>query len=105
MNQEISVPCDIRADFAMICKGDGMINARIYDGDIVYIQQQDIENGDIAAVLLNGEAILCRVWIFEDHISLEPANPLYRTTVLWDEEMSNAYILGKAVAFTATIQS
>ena len=105
MNQETSVPCDICADFAMTCVGDGMINARIYNGDIVYIRQQDVQNGDIVAVLLNGEAILRRIWTFEDHISLEPENPQYRPTVLWDDEMSNAHILGKAVAFTAKLQS
>lgn len=115
MNLEIPTPCDnttvpiprdIVADFALICKGDGMINARIYDGDIVYIRQEDtVENGEIAAVLIDGNAILRRVWTYDDHIILEPENPKYRSIVLWDNEMSNANILGKAVAFTAIIEN
>lgn len=101
----IDLPGHIRADFALTCKGDSMINARIFDGDIVYVRQQDtVENGEIAAVLIDGEATLKRVRLFEDHISLEPENPQYRPIVLWGEEMNTARILGKAVAFTSTIR-
>lgn len=106
MNREISTPCNIDADFAMICSGDGMINARIHDGDIVYIRQQDtVENGDVAAVLINGEATLKRVKLYEDHISLEAENPQYRPLVYWGEEMNVVRILGKAVAFTSEIRN
>lgn len=81
-----------------------MINARIFNGDIVYIRQQDtVENGEIAAVLIGDEATLKRVRLFDDHISLEPENPQYRPMVLWGEEMNAVRILGKAVAFTSII--
>lgn len=102
----VDIPKHIHADFALTCKGDSMINARIFDGDIVYIRQQDmVENGEIAAVL-NGdeEATLKRVKLFEDHISLEPENPQYRPIVLWNEEMNTVRILGKAVAFTSAVR-
>ncbi len=36
---EVDIPAEIRADFALCCRGDSMINARIFDGDIVYIRQ------------------------------------------------------------------
>lgn len=101
----INIPRHIAADFALTCKGDSMINARIFDGDVVYIRQQDtVENGEIAAVLIDGEATLKRVQIFEDHISLEPENPQYRPLVYWNEDMNNVRILGKAVAFTSAIR-
>lgn len=101
---EVDVPNHIRADFALRCKGDSMINARIFDGDIVYIRQQDsVENGEIAAVLIDDEATLKRIRIYDDHISLEPENPQYKPIVLWDEEMNSVRILGKAVAFTSSI--
>lgn len=101
---EVDVPDHIRADFALRCKGDSMINARIFDGDIVYIRQQDsVDNGEIAAVLIGDEATLKRVRIFEDHISLEPENPQYKPIVFWDNEMNSVRILGKAVAFTSSI--
>ena len=57
-----TIPEDIHADFALICKGDSMVGARIFDGDLVYIRQQEtVENGQNAAVLIDGEATLKRV--------------------------------------------
>ena len=101
----VDIPKSIHADFALTCKGDSMINARIFDGDIVYIRQQpSVDNGEIAAVLIDGEATLKRVRLFDDHVSLEPENPMYKPLVYWGNEMNNVYILGKAVAFTSTIR-
>ena len=101
----VDMPSHIHADFALTCKGDSMINARIFDGDVVYIRQQDtVENGQIAAVLIDNEATLKRVRLFEDHIALEPENPQYRPLVFWGEEMNAIRILGKAVAFTSTVR-
>lgn len=105
IEEYISIPKDLAGDFALTCRGDSMINARIFDGDIVYIRQQDtVDSGEIAAVLIDGEATLKRVRIFEDHISLEPENPMYKPFVYWNEEMNSVRILGKAVAFTSVIQ-
>ena len=101
----VSIPRELAGDFALTCKGDSMINARIFDGDIVYIRQQDtVENGEIAAVLIDNEATLKRVRLFDDHISLEPENPMYKPLVYWNEEMNTIRILGKAVAFTSAIR-
>lgn len=105
IEEYIDIPKHITADFALTCKGDSMINARIFDGDTVYIRQQDmVENGEIAAVLIDGEATLKRVKLYDDHISLEPENPQYRPLVYWNEEMNTVRILGKAVAFTSTVR-
>ncbi len=102
---EVNIPENIHADFALRCKGDSMINARIFDGDIVYIRQCDIvDNGEIAAVLIDDEATLKRVQIYPDHISLEPENPQYRPLVYWENDMNSVRILGKAVAFTSTVR-
>lgn len=101
----VDLPDHIRADFALRCKGDSMINARIYDGDIVYIRQQPtVESGEIAAVLIDDEATLKRVRLFPDHITLEPENPQYRPLVYWEEEMNNVRIIGLAVAFTSSVR-
>ena len=101
----VSIPKDLAGDFALTCKGDSMINARIFDGDIVYIRQQDtVENGEIAAVLICDEATLKRVRLFDDHIILEPENPMYPPKAYWYEEMNNVRILGKAVAFTSAVR-
>lgn len=102
---EVEVPDHVKADFALKCKGDSMINARIFDNDVVYIRKQSIvENGQIAAVLIDDEATLKRVWIYEDHITLEAENPTYRPFVYWGTEMNDITILGKAVAFTSSVR-
>lgn len=102
---DVDVPDHVHADFALRCRGDSMINARIFDGDIVYIRRQNqVEDGQIAAVLIGDEATLKRVRLYPDHLSLEPENPRYRPIVLWGEEMSCARILGLAVAFTSPVQ-
>lgn len=102
---EVDIPDHIHADFALRCKGDSMINARIFDGDIVYIRQQPIvENGEIAAVLIEDEATLKRFRRLEDRIILEPANPLFDSLVYRGSEMEQVHILGKAVAFTSSVR-
>ena len=102
---DADIPAHIHADFALTCKGDSMINARIFDGDIVYIRQQEtVTNGEIAAVLIDTEATLKRVRLFDDHIVLEPENPMYKPLVYWNEEMNTVRILGKAVAFTSALR-
>lgn len=53
--------------------------------------------------LIDDEATLKRVRLFDDHIVLEPENPTYRPIVFWNEEMSAVTILGLAVAFTSSI--
>lgn len=101
----VTVPDNIHADFALRCKGDSMINARIFDGDLVYIRQQEtVDDGEIAAVLINDEATLKRVHLYGDHISLEPENPQYRPIVIWGVDMNTVRILGKAVAFTGIVR-
>jgi len=105
IEEYIQIPKHIHADFALTCRGDSMIIARIFDGDIVYIRQQEtVTNGEIAAVLIGSEATLKRVKLFDDHIVLEPENPMYKPLVYWNEEMNTVRILGKAVAFTSAIR-
>lgn len=105
IEEMVDIPKHIKADFALRCKGDSMINARIFDGDIVYIRQQNVvENGQIAAVLIDDEATLKRVQLYDDHVSLEPENPMYKPLVFWGENMNSVHILGKAVAFTSGVR-
>lgn len=104
IEEYVSIPKNITADFALTCKGDSMINARIFDGDVVYIRQQPtVDSGEIAAVLIESEATLKRVQLFNDHIILQPENPMYKPMAFWGEEMNTVRILGKAVAFTSSV--
>lgn len=98
------MPDNINADFALYCKGDSMINARIFDGDIVYIKQQpDVENGEIAAVYIDGEATLKRVFKHRNSLELRAENPIFKTLYYEGQELEYIRILGKAVAFTSTV--
>jgi len=98
------IPDNIKCDFTLVCKGDSMINARINDGDIVYIKQQSqVDNGEIAAVLIDNEATLKKVYIYEDKVVLQPENTKYPPFVYTKEEMNNIRILGKAVGFTSLL--
>ena len=102
---EVDMPEHVKADFALRCKGDSMINARIYDGDIVYIRQQPtVDDGQIAAVLVDDEATLKRVHFYPDHVVLEPDNPQYRPLSFWESDMDKIRILGLAVAFTSNVR-
>jgi len=91
------VPID--GDFCLIARGDSMINARIFDGDIVTIRRQPtVENGEIAAVAIGDEATLKRVYYIDNGIMLAGENPAYKPMVYTGQECENIIILGKAVA-------
>lgn len=102
-------PEGVNCDFTLKCKGDSMVGARINDGDIVYIRQQDeVENGEIAAVLVDdaGEsnATLKRVYLYENQIVLQAENPKYSPWVYTGEDMNKVRIIGKAVAFLSEVR-
>lgn len=102
---EVDLPSTIHADFALRCCGDSMINARIFDGDTVYIrQQEDVDNGQIAAVLIGDEATLKRVYKYPDRLELRPENPTFPVLQYEGEQLSEVRILGLAVAFTSVVK-
>lgn len=85
----------IQADFALKVKGDSMINARIYENDIVFIRSQpDVEDGEIAVVLIGEEATLKRVYKMGGKIILRAENPAFDPIELDGTE--DVRILGKA---------
>lgn len=97
---------DVDVDFCLKARGDSMIGARIYDGDIVFIKAQDtVDNGEIAAVIINDEATLKRVYYYpnEEKLILSPENPRYAPLVYFKEELMGIKILGKAVYFQSKI--
>lgn len=88
------------ADFCLTARGDSMINARIADGDIVFIRQQNtVENGEIAAVVIGDEATLKRVYKTPDGLMLVAENPAYQPMFFSGEELNQTRILGKAIGF------
>ena len=103
----VSVSDDIDADFCLRAKGDSMTGARIYDGDIVFIRRQPtVDNGEIAAVIIDNEATLKRVYFYRDKnkLVLSPENPAFEPLVYIGSELEEIRILGKAVAFQSIVR-
>ena len=86
----------IKADFALRVKGDSMRGAHIYNGDIVFIRkQEEVENGQIAAVLMDDEATLKKFYREDHTIILQSENSNYKPLILTGGDV---HILGKMVA-------
>ena len=101
------VGSNVKADFCLKAKGDSMINARIMDGDIVFIKRQpEVENGEIAAIAIDDEATLKRFYRDEitQTVTLISENPIYAPMVFTKESQKNVYILGKAGAFQSDVK-
>ncbi len=100
------VGADMDADFCLTAHGDSMVDARIHDGDTVFIKSQSsVDNGEIAAVIIDDEATLKRVYFYPEDgkLILSPENPRYAPLVYIGEELNSIQILGKAVAFQSAV--
>ena len=97
----VDVPENIRCDFSLTCHGDSMVDAGIHDKDVVYIRiQPEVENGEIAAVRIDGEATLKRVYYNPGTLTLMPANPAYAPMVYTGPQLEEVHMEGKAVGWT-----
>ncbi len=80
--------------FCLRVQGESMIEAGIYDGDIVVIRQQDsADNGEIVVALVEDEATLKRIFYEDGHVRLQPENSTMAPIIV-----ENATVLGKLVA-------
>lgn len=96
----VDAPEGIHADFALICKGDSM-EPTFKNGDMVLIRKQpDVENGQIAAVSINGEATLKHVYHQPDGLLLTADNPSYSPIYARAESGEVIIIHGLAVGYT-----
>lgn len=103
VEQMVCVPSRWHATFTLTCKGDSM-EPRIHDGDLVAIRSQpEVENGEIAAVRIDGEATLKHVYLHDSFIELRPENPAFNSIILSREDMNNVVIEGKAVGLCRDI--
>lgn len=101
-----AVPDYVKADFTLVCRGDSMTGARIFDGDIVCISlSQEVRSGDIAAVLVDGdEATLKRVRFQDGGLVLWPENPAYQPLIFTGADAQRVRIIGKATHFISTVR-
>ncbi|MGI6751118.1 MAG: transcriptional repressor LexA [Anaerovoracaceae bacterium] len=87
---------DENIDYGLIVKGNSMINARICEGDVVYVvQDTEIRNGDIVIALINGEdATIKRFYKYNDMVVLKPENPTMKEQHYKPDEVK---LLGKVM--------
>ena len=101
----VRVGARIDCDFCLRANGDSMIGARINDGDIVFIRKQSlVNNGEIAAVIIDDQATLKRVYLENNKLVLMAENPKYAPLIYVGEELNSIRILGKAVAFQSDVR-
>lgn len=101
----MELPDGVRADFALCCHGDSMIGAHIRDGDIVYIRkQEDVDDGEIAAVLIDDDATLKRIYHKPYGLLLMPANDAFEPMIYTGDEGLTIRIMGKAVACLSQVR-
>ena len=93
------IPPNENLNFCLKVKGNSMIGARIFDGDIVYIRKQDIvENGEIAAIQIDGEeATLKRFYRENGRIILHSENLTIPDMVFTAKDKKLIRVLGKVI--------
>ena len=92
---------NLAADFCLMAKGDSMINARIFDGDLLFVKQQEsVDDGEIAVVLIDDEATVKRVYFNREDgiLTLMPENPTYKPMRYSGSQLDRVRILGKVVS-------
>lgn len=98
----VDASADLDADFCVTAVGDSMVGARIYDGDVVFIKGQPmVNNGDIAAVIIEDGVTLKRWFYYPDkkRLVLAPENSKYEPLVYEEGELEKIRCLGRAVSF------
>lgn len=95
---------DVNADFVLRAQGDSMKDARINDGDLVFVRKQPtVSNGQIAVVAIDDEATLKRFYRYGDLIVLRSCNPAYQDIEIGKDDGRTVAVLGLAVAVFSLI--
>ncbi len=102
----VEMGAGIKADFALRARGDSMAGIGIQDGYIVFIRkQQAVNDGEVAAVILDDDATLKRVRYLPGGMTmLQAENPKYKPIIIGGEDETRmVQVLGKAVAFIGNV--
>lgn len=80
--------------FALKVRGDSMINAGIFDGDIIVVEKMPTAlNGEIVVAMVEDEATVKRFYKENGHFRLQPENDDYEPIIV-----NEVVILGKIVS-------
>ena len=100
------VDSNVSADFALIAVGDSMIDAGIYEGDLVFVRRKAVvDNGNLAVVLIGDETAIKKIHKTESTLVLSPANASYEPLVFDKASGEDIKVLGEVVAFTHYLKS
>lgn len=83
--------------FALRVSGQSMRNEGIYDGDFVLLVDEDIRDGDIGAVMYNGETSLKRIYYGTNGLTLQPANEEYENIRIEPGIFEEVKVVGKYI--------
>ncbi|PKD44111.1 LexA family protein [Rhodohalobacter barkolensis] len=83
--------------FALRVAGMSMKDAGIYDGDFVLLMDSDVKDGDIGAILYDGETSLKRIYYDKNGLRLEPANEEYDTIHVEPDVFEEVRVIGKYI--------
>jgi len=100
----VEIDKDVNVDFCLKVKGDSMVDARILDGDMIFVRQQPtVENGEIAVVAIDNEVTLKRFYKNDGGVILKPENSKYQPMFYTEDSFKEIRVLGKAVFFQSEI--
>jgi repressor LexA len=90
----------LNADFALRIKGESMAGDGLHDGYIVFIRQcDDVDDGEMAAVLVGDEATIKRIYRTKDTVTLVSSNPAFAPLVYHSSDGLQMRVIGKPEGF------
>lgn len=85
-------------DFCLTARGDSMIDVGIHDGDLIFMKQTPVvDNGKIAAVIIDDDVTLKRFYKKDHEIILQPENKEYSPIILRENDGQNIRIIGEMI--------
>lgn len=82
--------------FALVVTGDSMIEDGIFDGDTLFVRQkEEARNGEIAVVMVDGDATVKRFFKEGDRVRLQPSNAAMDP--IYVDRRSDVKVIGVAV--------
>src|ERR1700760_3941048 len=86
-------------EYLLRVRGESMIKAGIFDGDLVVVRQQETaSDGEIVVALVGEEATVKRFFQESDHVRLQPENPTMDPI-----RPRDVHILGKVVGLFRSV--
>ena len=84
--------------FGLVVKGDSMIEAGMFDGDVIFIKPQTTaQNGQIVAAMVDNEATVKRFYHEGNRIRLQPENASMEPIYIHAYEAREAGVIGVVV--------